>query len=92
MRPGGSFVLVAYHPTFIMVNGMPTHFDRPDGAKVAIEIYVHLLSHHFQAARQAGLVLTELEEGLIDDAWLVLKPKWKRFLGQPFSYAACFAR
>jgi SAM-dependent methyltransferase len=38
--PAGLFVIVGYHPHFLM-NGIPTHFDRRDGAAVAIESYVH---------------------------------------------------
>ena len=43
--PAGVFVVVGYHPHFLM-NGIPTHFERQDGAQVAIESYVHLLSDH----------------------------------------------
>src|SRR5262249_28861843 len=46
LTPRGSFVLVSYHPFFIMAAGMPTHFDTADGASVAIETYVHLPSEH----------------------------------------------
>src|SRR5690606_30092864 len=31
IRVGGSFVIVGYHPHFIMASGMPTHYDRDDG-------------------------------------------------------------
>lgn len=84
----GRFVLVGYHPFFSMRTGMPTHFERADGQKVAIETYVHLLSDHVRAARAAGLALEELEEGLIDDEWMAVKPKWREHLGCPFSFAA----
>jgi SAM-dependent methyltransferase len=43
---GGNFVLVGYHPFFLM-NGVPTHFHRRTGMAVAIESHVHLFSEHF---------------------------------------------
>lgn len=85
--PGGRFVIVGYHPQFIMASGMPTHFHRAGGEPVAIETHVHLLSHHFKAARRAGLSLIEMEEGAIDEAWVAKKPTWGRFRGQPISFA-----
>jgi SAM-dependent methyltransferase len=54
--PGGAFVIVGYHPYFIMSAGMPTHFDGPDGQPIAIETDVHLPSAHVAAANAAGLV------------------------------------
>lgn len=53
-RPGGAYVLVGFHPFFIMATGMPTHFQAADGEPVAIETHVHLLSDHAQAALAAG--------------------------------------
>src|SRR4030095_2862443 len=43
--PDGRFVLVGFHPQFMMA-GMPTHFDRAPGEPVSIRSYVHLLSDH----------------------------------------------
>jgi SAM-dependent methyltransferase len=88
---GGRFVLVGYHPHF-MLNGIPTHFNRADGQPVAIETYVHLLSDHVRAAHGSGWVLVELEEGLVDDAWLAKKPKWARYEHHPVSFAAVWRR
>lgn len=85
-RPGGYFVLVGYHPHF-MLNGIPTHFDRPGGEPVSIQCYVHLFSDHIRAAREAELVLLDLQEGVIDDEWLARKPKWGLFERQPVSFA-----
>ena len=31
--------------------------------------------------------LVEMEEGLVDDAWVARKPKWKVYLHRPVSYA-----
>lgn len=83
---GGRFVLVGYHPWFLMA-GIPTHFDRAPGEPVAVESYVHLFSDHVHAAHAAGLRLAELEEGLIDDAWVAAKPKWERHRDRPVSFA-----
>ena len=91
-RPGGIYVLVGYHPHFIMAAGMPTHFDSASGEPVAIETHVHLLSEHTEAALGAGWELTELRERVIDDAWLELKPKWASLRGQPLAFAFAWRR
>jgi SAM-dependent methyltransferase len=90
-RPGGRFVLVGYHPQFLMA-GVPTHFDRAPGDPVTIRSYVHLLSHHVKAASVAGWTLTEMDEGLVDEAWLAKKPKWERYRGLPISFAMVWRR
>lgn len=87
-RPGGRFVLVGFHPHFIIASGMPTHFDDAEsGEPVAIETHVHLLSEHVAAGRAAGLELAELHERVVDDEWVALKPKWERFRDHPISFA-----
>lgn len=85
-RPGGRFVLVGFHPWFLM-SGMPTHFDRAPGEPVAIESHVHLFSDHVRAAHAAGWRLAEMEEGVVDDAWLAVKPKWDVQRDRPVSFA-----
>jgi SAM-dependent methyltransferase len=85
-EPAGVFVIVGYHPHFLM-NGIPTHFDREGGEPVAIESYVHLFSDHVQAARRAGWTLMEMDEGVVDDAWIAKKPKWQRYRFHPVSFA-----
>jgi SAM-dependent methyltransferase len=82
----GYFVLVGFHPFFLMA-GMPTHFDRAPGEPVTIRSYVHLLSDHVKAAHAAGWSLLELDEGLIDDAWVRKKPKWAGYFGWPVSFS-----
>jgi SAM-dependent methyltransferase len=79
-------VLVGFHPYFLMA-GMPTHFERAPGEPVTIRSYVHLLSDHVKAAHAVGWSLLELDEGLIDDAWMRKKPKWKRYFGCPVSFS-----
>lgn len=84
--PGGRFVLVGYHPWFLM-SGVPTHFDAAPGQPLAIESHVHLFADHVRAAHAAGWRLAELEEGLVDEAWIAAKPKWANREGRPVSFA-----
>lgn len=85
-RTGGGFVLVGYHPWFLMA-GIPTHFDRAPDDPVAIESHVHLFADHVRAAHAAGWRLAALEEGVIDDAWVAQKAKWERYRDRPVSFA-----
>jgi SAM-dependent methyltransferase len=85
-RPNGYFVLVGYHPFFLM-SGVPTHFNNASGQPITIQCYVHLLSDHVQAALASGWSLLEMYEGLIDDQWLALKAKWTRYENRPVSFA-----
>jgi SAM-dependent methyltransferase len=86
-KPSGTYVIVGYHPHFIMSSGMPTHYDSASGEPVAIETHVHLFSDHVRAARGAGWTLVESQERVIDDAWIALKPKWERQRGTPIAFA-----
>jgi len=86
IKAGGQFVIVGFHPQFLMA-GMPTHFNRASGEPVTIRSYVHLLSDHVKAASAAGWSLQEMDEGLVDDAWLQKKPKWEQYFGIPISFA-----
>lgn len=84
--PGGYFVLVGYHPYFIL-NGMPTHYHNESGEPVTIETYVHLTSDHVRAALMAGWSLREMHEGLVDEEYLATKPKWSQYRDCPISFA-----
>jgi SAM-dependent methyltransferase len=86
LRPGGAFVIVGYHSHFLM-NGIPTHFNRRTGEPIAVESHVHLFSHHVLAALGARLRLAEMDEGVIDDAWIAKKPKWAEWRGHPVSFS-----
>jgi SAM-dependent methyltransferase len=90
LRPGGIYVLVGYHPHFIMTAGMPTHFDRASGESVAIETYVHLISDHVIAASAVGLSLIEMRERLVDDRWIALKPRWEPYRNHPVSFVVAW--
>ncbi|WP_199740248.1 class I SAM-dependent DNA methyltransferase [Saccharopolyspora rhizosphaerae] len=85
--PGAAFVLVTFHPHFIMTSGMPTHYTNAAGEPVAIATHVHLISDHVAAGLGAGWRLADLQENVIDDTWLAVKPKWERFRNHPFSAA-----
>jgi SAM-dependent methyltransferase len=85
-KPGGTFVIVGFHPQFLMA-GMPTHFDRKPGEPVTIRSYVHLLSDPVKAGHASEWSLLEMDEGLIDNAWLRKKPKWECYFGLPISFA-----
>lgn len=87
VRPGGFFVLVGYHPQFIMISGMPTHFRNASGEEIAITTHIHLLSDHVTAALSAGWQLREMKEQVIEDEWVALKPKWERFRHHPIAFA-----
>jgi SAM-dependent methyltransferase len=90
-EPSGVFVIVGYHPHFLM-NGVPTHFNRRDGQPVTIESYVHLLSEHVKAAHHAGWTLREMDEGVVDDAWIAKKPKWQRYRFHPVSFSMVWSK
>lgn len=87
LKPGGHFVIVGYHPFFLM-NGLITHFHKGNGDPQAIESYVHLFSDHVNAAYKQGLSLLQMDEGIIDDSWIATKPKWQKYKNRPVSF--CF--
>jgi SAM-dependent methyltransferase len=91
LRPNGHFVLVGFHPFFLM-NGVPTHYTNAAGESVTIECYVHLLSDHVKAAFAAGLALREMHEGVIDEDWLAVKPKWQAHLNRPVSFVTVWQK
>jgi hypothetical protein len=53
---------------------------------------LHLLSDHVKAAHAAGWTLQDMEEGLVDQAWLLKKPKWQAYLGLPISFMMVWRR
>jgi ubiquinone/menaquinone biosynthesis C-methylase UbiE len=90
-KAGGLFVLAGFHPQFLMA-GVPTHYDNASGEPITIRSYVHLLSDHVKAAHAHGWTLLEMDEGLIDEAWLHKKPKWEKHRGLPVSFAMVWRR
>jgi len=91
-RPGAAYVVVGFHPFFIMQSGMPTHFDDAAGDPLAIETHVHLFSEHVQAALVAGFRLSEMHEQVIDEDWIAQKPKWAALRDVPVSFAIVWRR
>jgi SAM-dependent methyltransferase len=91
-RRGGTYVVVGFHPFFIMATGMPTHFKAADGEPMAIETHVHLLSDHAKAALAAGWQLAEMREQVVDDRWVQTKPSWAVFRDVPISFAFVWRR
>ena len=91
-RRSAAYVLVGFHPFFIMATGMPTHFQGADGKSLAIETNVHLLSDHARAALASGWQLADLREQVIDDRWVETKPSWAAYRDVPISFAWVWRR
>jgi SAM-dependent methyltransferase len=88
---GAKFVVVGMHPFFFMT-GMPTHFKDMMGNPKAIETHIHLVSDHVTAALSAGWTLTEMYEGVIDEEWVRVKPKWGHLRNHPVSFGYVWQR
>ncbi|MGE0614846.1 MAG: class I SAM-dependent methyltransferase [Bacteriovoracia bacterium] len=89
-RPGGYFVILGYHPHF-MLRGIPTHFDDPQTqAPIAIRGHVHLLSDFIKAGRETGWKPLELDEKVVDPEWAERNPGMKKHLGHPISFVGVF--
>jgi SAM-dependent methyltransferase len=85
------FVVVGMHPFFFMT-GMPTHYRDADGNPKAIETSIHLLSDHVKAAFNAGWSLAEMYEGVVDEEWLRVKPKWAPLKNYPVNFGYLWER
>ncbi|MGE0526707.1 MAG: class I SAM-dependent methyltransferase [Bdellovibrionales bacterium] len=85
------FVVVGMHPFFFMT-GMPTHFKDSGGNPVAIRTHIHLISDHVRAALAAGWKLREMHEGVIDEEWIQIKPKWDSYKGYPVNFGYVWER
>ncbi len=90
--PGALYVQVSFHPQFILATGMPTHFTDSAGRHIAISTHVHLISENITAGLRAGWELVEMREGLVDDRWVALKPKWEKHRNLPVSAAFVWRR
>lgn len=91
IKPNGYFVIIGYHSHFLM-NGVITHFNSITGEPLAIKSHVHLFSDHVKAAYKANLTLMDLNEGVIDDEWIKLKPKWQKFYMHPVSFSVVWKK
>jgi SAM-dependent methyltransferase len=86
LRPGGVFVVLDYHP-FFLLRGIPTHFDRAPGESIAIENVVHFFSDHVTSGRAVNWTLADMQERVVDQAWVAQLPRIARYLHQPVSFA-----
>jgi SAM-dependent methyltransferase len=86
-----NFVVIGMHPFFFMT-GMPTHFKDGEGNPKAIETHIHLASDHVRAGLTAGWTLREMYEGVIDDEWIKVKPKWEGFRNYPINFGYVWSR
>jgi SAM-dependent methyltransferase len=90
-NPRAKCVVVGMHPSFFMT-GMPTHFKDAEGNPKAIETHVHLVSDHVGAALNAGWKLAEMYEGVIDEEWVRVKPKWAALRNHPVNFGYVWER
>lgn len=88
----GQFVITGFHPQFMITTGIPTHFNRDNGEPTAIDFHIHLLSEHIAAARATNLQLVEFNEGVVDEEWLRIRPKWEKYRNVPVSFVMVFKR
>lgn len=85
LQPGGLFVLVDYHP-FFLLQGIPTNFDSNCGESIAIENFVHLFSDHINSGCGVNFKLLEMQERIVDSAWVAQKPGMAKYINQPISF------
>jgi SAM-dependent methyltransferase len=86
LRPGGVFVLIDYHP-FFLLRGIPTHFDRVSGESIAVANVVHFFGDHVTSGRHVTWTLVDMRERVVDPAWVAQRPGMARYLHQPVSFA-----
>ncbi|MEL6461813.1 MAG: class I SAM-dependent methyltransferase [Cyanobacteria bacterium J06621_15] len=84
LKPGGLFVLIDYHP-FFLLEGVPTNFDE-NGESIAIENFVHLFSDHINSGCKINLKLLEMQERVVDSKWVEQKPGMGKYINQPISF------
>lgn len=61
-------------------------FDGATGAPVAITNAVHLMSDHVQQGRGVHWTLLEMQERVVDDAWIAHRPNMARYRHHPVSF------
>ncbi len=91
IHSSGRVILVDYHP-FMLLKGVPTHFNGPSGEPIPIANVVHLLGDHVAAGRCAGLSLLELREQLVDADWAGQNRRMASHADQPVSFAMVWVR
>jgi SAM-dependent methyltransferase len=91
LRSGGGFVLIGYHPYFLLA-GVPTHFHDENDEPVAIRNHIHLVSDHVRAGRAQHWHLTDMLERVVDQDWVSRAPRWERHLHKPASFALAWRK
>lgn len=91
LRPGGYFILLGYHPHFLL-RGIPTHFDDHNGDSIAITNSIHLISDFLKAGFELKFDLCELDEYVVDESWVARSPGMKKHLGHPISFAGVWRK
>jgi len=91
LRPHARLAVVDYHP-FMLLKGVPTHFELHPGMPIAISNVIHLFSDHVRAACAAGLVLIELQEQIVAADWVADRPGMAMHAGQPISFAMVWGK
>jgi ubiquinone/menaquinone biosynthesis C-methylase UbiE len=91
LKPLARFAVIDYHP-FMLLKGVPTHFQVRPGQPIAISNFIHLFSDHARVAAAAGLVLIELQEQIVADDWIADRPSMARYAGQPISFAMVWGK
>lgn len=84
LKPGGLFILIDYHP-FFLLQGIPTNFDE-NGKSIAIENFVHLFSDHINSGYCVNFKLLEMQERIVDPAWVEQRPGMEKYINQPISF------
>lgn len=76
-------------------DGRGAHALRPDAGRADHDPQLRPSpEHHAKAAHASGWTLLEMDEALVDEAWLRKKPTWERrgYLGLPISFAMVWQR
>ncbi len=82
--PGGAIVVSVFHPFFVL-RGIPAHFKHVDAVEYEMPSHVHLVSDYVRAVKQAGLVLEDLVEPVVDDALIAALPNFHKHRGHPLA-------
>ena len=82
--PGGAIVVSVFHPFFVL-RGIPAHFKHVDAVEYEMPSHVHLVSDYVRAVKQAGLVLDDMVEPIVDDEIVRALPNFQKHRGHPLA-------
>ena len=80
LRPGGRLVFSGLHPERV-ADGLTAGFE-VDGRRYRVDAAPHTLANFVDAARGAGLEVTQVEEASVDSDLVQAAPRVGRFLGK----------